>query len=610
MDRKGILGITLAIIGFVSFQIYYQRATLAANKARQEAAELAAANAPKVSPADPGTATAPAIEAPVAAAPAAPDAPVAAPVEPTVPAQSIKFTTPTVEYTFSNLGGGITTAKLRNHNAENGAKIILNQFGTLPIGFTSEVAGEGVQVPFRVEANTEAGEIRFERLDSRKLQTTKKFILPKLVGADKATLLREEYLIRMDLTLTNTGTEPLQLPAYFIHTGSAAPIHQRDMPAYTGFNHYANGKSRFEDVTWFDGGGFFSRRPASPVYSIFDKIRWAGVTNQYFTSLVSPIIDDKANSDVQAAHFGTQVWSKRIVVGDKEWQAAGHSMEGKGDQQRFGLDGALGMPGITLQPGESRNHSFNLFTGPREYARLKALGNQEDEIMNFGWSGIVSKILLSSMNTLRAWLGNYAWAIVVLTLIIKTLMWPLQNKATNSMKKMQALQPKMTELREKYKDDPARMNTEVMGLYKAYGINPLGGCLPMLVQIPIFFGFYNMLGIAVELRNSNFLWVQDLSLPDTVATPFGFPLNILPLLMAGTMLFQMAIQPKSGDPMTQRMMMFMPLIFVIFCYNFASALALYWTVQNLFSIVQLYATRNQAPPVLVKAAPIKKKSRS
>jgi YidC/Oxa1 family membrane protein insertase len=206
------------------------------------------------------------------------------------------------------------------------------------------------------------------------------------------------------------------------------------------------------------------------------------------------------------------------------------------------------------------------------------------------------------MYWLHARFGSYAWAIIVLTLIIKTLLWPLQNKATNSMKKMGALQPKMTELREKYSDDPQRMNTEIMKLYKDYGINPLSGCLPMLVQIPIFFGFYNMLGKAVELRNSSFLWVQDLSQPDTVAYIAGFPLNILPLIMAATMFWQMAISPKSGDATQQKVFMFMPLIFIFFCYNFASALALYWTVQNLFSVAQLYATRNQAPPELVKVA--------
>ena len=165
---------------------------------------------------------------------------------------------------------------------------------------------------------------------------------------------------------------------------------------------------------------------------------------------------------------------------------------------------------------------------------------------------------------------------------------------------MQLLSPKMTELKEKYKDDPTKMNEELMKLYKQYGVNPVGGCLPMLVQIPIFFGFYSMLGSAIELRNSHFLWIHDLSQPDTITHFMGFPINLLPIIMAGTMLWQMAISPKSGDAVQQRMMYFMPVIFLTFAYNYASGLALYWTTQNIFSIAQLYYTRNQPLPTLEK----------
>ena len=228
--------------------------------------------------------------------------------------------------------------------------------------------------------------------------------------------------------------------------------------------------------------------------------------------------------------------------------------------------------------------------------------------MNFGMFRIVSETLLTSMNWLHGVLWNsYALAIIVLTLIIKSLLWPLQNASTKSMKKMQALQPRMKELQAKYKEDPTRMNQETMKLYKDYGVNPVSGCLPMFVQIPIFFGFYSMLGTSIELRNSTFLWVRDLSQPDTLFHFGTFPVNILPLCMAVTMLWHMTLTPKSGDQAQQRIMMFMPLIFIAFCYNFASALALYWTVQNIFSIVQLYLTRNSTAPELKKLTPPRKK---
>jgi YidC/Oxa1 family membrane protein insertase len=303
--------------------------------------------------------------------------------------------------------------------------------------------------------------------------------------------------------------------------------------------------------------------------------------SQYFTSILTA--DDA---------FATSVWSRRFEVNKKE-----------NEKEEYGIEGAMGMPGFTLSPGQTASQQFTLYVGPRQYQLLNKLGNNEVAIMQFGIFGIVSKFLLASMNFLHGIFGSYAVAIIVLTLIIKSALWPLQNKATQSMKRMQALSPKMTELREKYKDDPAKMNQETMKLYKDYGVNPVGGCLPMLIQIPIFFGFYRMLGSAIELRNSGFLWwVHDLSQPDTVGhlPILGWPINILPLCMAATMLWQMSLSPKSGDATQQKIMMFMPLIFVVFCYNYASALALYWTVQNLFSVVQLYLTRNQALPVLQK----------
>ena len=259
-------------------------------------------------------------------------------------------------------------------------------------------------------------------------------------------------------------------------------------------------------------------------------------------------------------------------------------------------------------PGATETRSFQIYAGPKELAALRRLGPTQDKVMNFGMFGFVSEFLLWAMNSLHALIGNYAWSIIVLTLLIKTALWPIQNKATNEMRKMALLSPKMTEMREKYKDDPQKMNQEVMKLYKEYGVNPFSGCLPLLVQIPIFFGFYSMLGTAIELRNSSFFWVADLSQPDTVGHLLGLPINVLPIVMAGTMVWQMVITPKTGDAMQQRIFYFMPIIFLVFCYNYASGLALYWTTQNLFSIGQLYLTRNKPLPTLEKKSIVAKRA--
>jgi YidC/Oxa1 family membrane protein insertase len=169
----------------------------------------------------------------------------------------------------------------------------------------------------------------------------------------------------------------------------------------------------------------------------------------------------------------------------------------------------------------------------------------------------------------------------------------------------------MKALQEKHKDDPAKLNQETMRLYKTYGINPISGCLPMFIQLPIFMGFYSMLASASELRNSRFLWVQDLSQPDTIwhVPGVGWPLNILPLCMAATSVWMMSMTPKTGDSSQQKMMLFMPLIFLLICYNYASGLALYMMVSNLFSVVQFMVTKSQTAPTLEKVAVPTKKRR-
>jgi len=595
MDRKGIIAVVLSLIVLVFWWRYNDQEMRllaeARQKAQAEAAEVQAAQAAnEPASVQPSTAT---------PTPTPTTGTADVPSQPAVPEKVEELPTASVDYTFTNLGGGISRALLKNHEAERGKRMVLNEFGGIPIGAISEAAGEGVNAPFTAQVNADSGEVTFERTDARQLQLTKRFSTPKSTDLDK------DYIVQMEATFTNRGAESVTLPGYYVHTGGATQVHQSDIAHYTGFK-WAGGK--LIDATSFDGSWWPGSKPRPIFAESHPEIAWAGVANQYFTTVLTPRVEGPNVANLDGKR-GVAVWAKRFEVSDAAWKEAGRTSP-NAELKHHGVNGALGMPAFTLEPGKSLTQRFQIYTGPREYGRLRLMANGEADIMDLGTFGIVSKTLLNTMNWLHGKVGTYAAAIILLTLIIKTLLWPLQNKATNSMKRMQLLQPKMTELRDKYKDDPTRMNTEVMKLYKDYGVNPLSGCLPMLVQIPIFFGFYNMLGIAVELRNSSFLWVHDLSQPDTIwhFPIVGWPLNVLPLLMAATMLWQMALSPKSGDPMQQKIFMFMPLIFIAFCYNFASALALYWTVQNLFSVVQLYATRNQTPPTLQKvAAPSKRK---
>jgi YidC/Oxa1 family membrane protein insertase len=220
------------------------------------------------------------------------------------------------------------------------------------------------------------------------------------------------------------------------------------------------------------------------------------------------------------------------------------------------------------------------------------------------WFGWMSLILAWALRRFHDLTGNWGVAIILLTIAVRSLLWPLQARSNAQMKKMGKLSPMLKELQAKYKDDQQRFAREQMKLFRDYGVNPLGGCLPLLIQFPIFIGFYTALQVATELRGQPFiLWVKDLSLPDTVASldlPFSIPfigsqlvLNPLPLLMGLTMFLQMKLtpQPATVDPMQRRIFMLMPFMFLFFCYTFASALALYWTFTNVFMIVQAQLTR-------------------
>jgi YidC/Oxa1 family membrane protein insertase len=258
-----------------------------------------------------------------------------------------------------------------------------------------------------------------------------------------------------------------------------------------------------------------------------------------------------------------------------------------------GVSAALEVPPTSVTNGIA-TYEFTWYAGPKKYDRLLALGKGQEDVMQFGFWGVISVWLLKSMNLLHRLIPNYGIAIIIITILIKLVFWPIQAKSIRSMKEMQKFQPLMNKLREKYKDDPQRMQQETMKLYKEHKVNPFSGCLPMLVQIPVFFALYAMLRSAIELRGAHFLWINDLSQPDTILTLGGFPLNPLPLLMTGAMVWQQKLTPTTGDTQQAKMMMFMPLIMLWFFYTASSGLCLYWTVQQLLSIAQQWWSLRQA----------------
>ncbi len=233
---------------------------------------------------------------------------------------------------------------------------------------------------------------------------------------------------------------------------------------------------------------------------------------------------------------------------------------------------------LNLPAGEN---SYILYVGPKEHDRLKQLGVGLEYIVDFGFFSIIARPIFWILKQLYKLTGNYGWAIILLTIILRIPFIPLISKGQKSMKKLQALQPKMNEIRQKYKKDPQRMQKEMMELYKKYKVNPMSGCLPMLVQIPVFFALYKVLLIAIELRGAPFmLWIKDLSEKD--------PYYILPIVMGITMYIQQKMTPSTADTQQQKIMNYLPIIFTFLFLNFPSGLVLYWLVSNILSIIQQY----------------------
>ena len=257
---------------------------------------------------------------------------------------------------------------------------------------------------------------------------------------------------------------------------------------------------------------------------------------------------------------------------------------------------------FNLGKNESTIRNFTLYLGPRDLYVLKTLNKNLEKAVNFGWFDIIAKPLLVALRFFNKYLSNYGLSIILLTILIKILFWPLTRKSYQSMKEMRKLQPMMAKLREKYKNNKQEMNKQLMGLYKTYKINPMGGCLPMLVQMPVFFAFYRILPNSIELRHAPFvLWVNDLSAPERLfsfpftiplmAPPYGIP--ILTLLMGASMFLQQKMTPMTGDPAQAKMMMLLPVVFTFLFINFPSGLVLYWLVNNILSIAQQYRINRQ-----------------
>jgi YidC/Oxa1 family membrane protein insertase len=471
-----------------------------------------------------------------------------------------------IEVEFTTLGGAIRTVEFLQTKRGERDDYVFNAAGRLPALSLSLAERDGgmqeFALPYSIEQQT-ADSITFV------FNTGDGLALRRTYSLAQSGSAQDPYIIRHSTTFNNQAAAPQALSTIYLNLGTARAISEKQQPAFLNVGYFEDGEAEFIAINKLTGGkGFLGMGASASVEEIEQSVssEWASVKNQFYAAVLT--------SETK----GRDLFVYQVEAPEAE----------DGTRGRPGISGSVGYEVGTVGAGAAKTLDFDFYVGPKEFKRLQAMGNQQDEVMQFGFLSFISKLLLSFMYGIHSLGASWGWSIVIMTICIKTLFWPLSAKASRSQKRMAKIQGPMAELKEKYKDNPQKLQQETLKVFKENQVNPVAGCLPMLVQMPIFLGLFYMLRSASELRHESFLWVTDLSMPDTLTYIAGYPLNVLPLIMGLTMFLQMRMMPVSptADPAQQKIFKFLPFIFLIFLYNFSSGLVLYWTVQNLLTILQ------------------------
>jgi len=566
MDRKGWIVVSLCAILMVLNWHYMQENQKAAQ------AEAARRQAEKDK-----TVASPAGESP-AAAPGVPAVTAPAPSVPVVslPEEKHSITTGSVTFELTSKGGGIGRAILAGTD-----QVTLNANGVEAVGALRREPAGLDSIAYKLTEKSERS-ATFEGTTAEGILVTKTYTLTEGEESD-------EHLISLAITLKNNGTAQHRSEEYYLYAGASSAL-KHDDARYEGFFWNDAGDADYYMADYFAKGWFSEAK--MEFRQSFNALRFAGVMGRFYTHIITRTTDKDAPA---------KFWSSRRRLAQPI--DAVHAGDAAIEDHAF--DASLGLPTVDLFPGATMTETYEIYLGPKEHDRLSKIGRQRSFAMFYGWFKPISIFLSWVMRWMHDFTGNWGVSIILLTIFVRICIWPIHAKSTSTMKRMGLLGPLMKELQEKYKDDPQKQQMEVMKLYREYGVNPLGGCLPMFLQIPIFFGLYRVLEYAAELRGQSFLWVKDLSAADTVTQWAGFDINPLPIIMGLTMVAQMKLtpQPATVDKMQQRIFMMMPIFFLFICYNFAAALALYWSTQNVFSIAQTWIMKLYMPePKLEKVA--------
>lgn len=512
---------------------------------------------------------------------------VASPTAASTPAKYETLANEFIEVRFTNHGGAIDRIALRKHTAiQNQPELyMLNGAQAAPALSLTDFPGADRFTAYTVVSRSST-EIVY-RAVADNLEITRRYSLAKAAGQD-------DYQIRHETVFRNLSDKALPLPRLSLNLGTAAPLNDNDTGLYLNAGYFDGEDAEFVGRGDLEGGGLlagvglkdgtppaFIEKPAA--------LLWASVKNQFFTMILTP---DQP---------GTGIRAERVLLNPKADPL---------NRQAYGVTSYARFELKPLAAGASETFGASYFAGPKEYKRLSntdIFKHNEAKVLQFDtyffnrmfFSGFFAPLLLTIMTWVQSGVGNWGWAIVITTLILKIVFLPFTLAASRSAKRMAKLNPLMQAMREKYKDNPQKIQSETLRLFKENKVNPLGGCIPILITIPFFVGFFAMLQSASDLRFASFLWVADLSAQDTIARVFGLPINIMPILMGATMIIQMKLTPTpTTDNAQATMMKIMPWMFTLFCYTFASGLALYSTINGLFTIIQQLVINRMPEPEL------------
>ena len=474
-----------------------------------------------------------------------------------LPEQDIVAETDRHAVTFSNIGGAVKSIRLKEFRSQPGDEplevvSIRDQADYLfNIDATGAAPGQANNLSLAAyEKRREPDGVTYF-LKTPDWEVTKRYILRNSMQG-----------IELQLSIKNVSA-------------AARPMSYRMVGGSGVTERTAEARQFIETVSSIDGKLVTYRKSKDGRVITPGAVKWSAVKNKYFSVILKPLIACKE-------------------------QFCGEGADG------IPVSG-VGVDAGTIQPGASVENRFVLYVGPSHIPELQKFGYGLEETVNYGFFGGISKALIAVMRFFYSLVHSWGLAIILLSIFLNIILFPLTMKSFQSMQKMQALHPQMEKLKKLHKDNPQKLNKDIMELYKKYKINPLGGCLPMLLQMPIFIALYQALMKSIELRSSGFLWIRDLSMPDAVRIPVTLPLignsvNILPLIMIVAMVFQQKMSSKTmGAAVTdeqkqqQKMMLIiMPIMFGFIFYTMPSGLVLYWVVNTTMTIIEQAAVMKNA----------------